>query len=762
MSGVHSPQLNEGGEHSPFLGGGSSASAATKTELVAARGVSVATYGAAGTNAAGEGETEGFEKAITAALAANAPVFIPYGSYNIRKTINIPDGISLISLPLGNAHNAALFHNFNGNMLNFEGGGGAQQLYLINNGAFTGAALYSKINAVSKGFLVFNRVVVTDFTANRGWQYDVNFNGEEAKVPLGIRSVFFNNCQFFGAYEPGETVVLNTVVHCYSSNCEVIQSPQEAVTVGVRILGKECQDVQFTGCAVLGNFRTEAAAGLTFEGRIQGKVICDAGSARNTFFGKFENTIENNGAASNLFYGEGLGGSPISPEPLLVKTPEEYGAERKAGHDDSKAITEAIEAAVKEAIAKGQTTAKVKFRAGIYYAERSVQELGYNAITKVATEKLWNTQIPLPIISPETAQKFTLILEGVSDATVGPHWNQEVAQVAGTTIRSTLKLTEAQSKTLKEANGAASVLGGPTKFVDEKPALGNFSNMLLVTTNLCILQEKNPGLIGCDARQLAQHNINSCSAMVNATPAELTATPPLNQFGYGFYLPMGGNNDNQNIGGSGLTVYGHYIGWVPTEHTTAQRVLLVYCAIGTIFSNLERTAGGGVTIEYLSSEAMSVAHIETVGTGGAKKGLPVNIGILNTGEGPAAGGKDIIDPENILRGYIGWECQGAGEPGVAVNARINGGANVTVQNLYTPQGKAAVTPSAAELEAGVSNPGQRNAMLTIVNAEVVEVDGAAQLIGAAGVASTVAWPANKVIKVKKIVAKTVEVKLVYI
>lgn len=369
---------------------------------------------------------------------------------------------------------------------------------------------------------------------------------------------------------------------------------------------------------------------------------------------------------------------------LVVKTPEEFGAERKAGHDDSKAITEAIEAAYTEAIAKGLTAAKVVFQAGVYYAERNVQELGLNTITKLKTEKLWNTQIPLPIISPETVSKFTLVLEGACDATVGPHWNQKVPQFAGTVIRSTLKLTEAESKALKEANGAASVLGGPTKFVDEKPELGNFSNMLLVTTNLCILQEKNPGLIGCDARQLAQHNINSCSAMVNATPAELTATPPLNQFGYGFYLPLGGNNDNQNVGGSGLTVYGHYIGWVPTEHTTAQRVLVVYCAIGTIISNLERSAAGGVTIEYLSSEAMSVAHIETVGLGGAKKGVPVNIAILNTGEGPAAGKKDIIDPENILRGYIGWECQGAGEPGVGEPPRVQGGANVLISNIYKP------------------------------------------------------------------------------
>lgn len=425
---------------------------------------------------------------------------------------------------------------------------------------------------------------------------------------------------------------------------------------------------------------------------------------------------------------EGGGGGGESSR-WVVKTPEEFGAKHEAGKDDAKAITEAIEAAVAAGIANGSYYAEVLFESKVYYAERNPVEGG--------TTK-GNAQIPLPIISPETQQKFTLVLRGVLDATAGPHWHQEVNQMSGTVINSTLATGSSGTW------GAPSVLGGPTKYTDPKGGLA-FSNMLLVTDGLTITQQKNPVVIGCDSRQLACHNVIKLATMVRATPAELAASLPTNELGIGLYLPLAGNNDDNNI--DWYTSYGHYTSLVASEHLVANRIAQVYGNKGIIIVGLSNEGTGpelrnaaqhGGVINYLSSEVMKSCHLEAVGLAEHSR-YPIIIHMLSCESGE--GTYDIVDPENVLLGQINWENTNGGA-GAGTNARINGAKRLKVINLYNEPGK--VGPPTYKSTETLTNPYQRDAFVTLEKVTAVEVDGQAQAV--TGECSFVEVPSNKTIK----------------
>ena len=405
--------------------------------------------------------------------------------------------------------------------------------------------------------------------------------------------------------------------------------------------------------------------------------------------------------------GKSIGGSSQN---FVTTTPEEFGAKGEAGHDDAKPITEAINKAVELGIANGSYYAEVLFQAKTYKCERVPVEGG-------ATKG--NAQIPLPIISPQTQQKFTLVLKGCRDATSGPHWHQEVIQGGGCVIDS--MLTSGASGSW----GVPSVLGGPTKYED--PGTGpSFSNMTLVTDGLVIRQQLNPPLIGCDTRQIACHNVVKMATLVRGTVAQMNATPPTNEFGIGLYLPITGNNDNNNL--DWYTSYGHYTSLIASEHLVANRIASLYGAKGVIIVGVENVGAGGIesgrpqhggVINYLSSEVMSICHLE--GFGNASTRYPIIINMLSCEAN--SGTFDIIDTNNTFTGEIGWENI-VGEPGSEKPPRVSGGKRVKIVNLLQAPGVAAapaVPASAAEFR----NPYWRDAVFTISGGTVskIEING---------------------------------------
>lgn len=394
-------------------------------------------------------------------------------------------------------------------------------------------------------------------------------------------------------------------------------------------------------------------------------------------------------------------------ERYIVRTPEEFGATHTAGHDDAPAITEAIEKAVAECVSNKSYYCEVVFGAHVYNIERA-------PILGGAGEG--NSQIPLPVISPATSEKVTLVLRGVLDATAGPHWRQEKPQESGTVLNSTLT-TGVSDATW----GVPSVMGGPTKFKD--PTGGRaFSNMQLVTNGITITQQKNPVVIGCDARQIACHNIIKMCTMVRATPTEL-ATLPTNELGIGVYMPLTGNNDNNNI--DWYTSYGHYTGLVCSEHTTAQRIAIIYGNKNlTIVGVKNEGAGTGLAgeaqhggyIQYLSSEGAKTCHIEAVGTTATK--FPLIIGLMSCESNE--GSFDIVDPENTLFGEIRWENI---TPSVSV-PRLSGGKNLKVLDTFKTPGPQ-TPPAVPATTVAKQNPFWRDCFVNVIGGTVtvIEVNG---------------------------------------
>ena len=229
-------------------------------------------------------------------------LWLPYGSYNMESPLVIPDGVCVQAPPLGNGHNAGLYHNFNGDLFSLEGGGTLRNLYLINNGAFTGTAIHGKTNEVSKGFLNLDRLIVTDFTSKRGWQRDLVLDGSAAiGPPVGYRSIFLRDCQFFGAYEPLETVVLNRCVHVLG-NFEMVEAPQEGVEVGMKILDKQSGEMVLDA-NILGGLEVAASNGVNLRGIVgKGAIKCLKESANNRFYVALLKgaSLKNEGEASNV------------------------------------------------------------------------------------------------------------------------------------------------------------------------------------------------------------------------------------------------------------------------------------------------------------------------------------------------------------------------------------------------------------------------------------------------------------------------------
>jgi hypothetical protein len=389
------------------------------------------------------------------------------------------------------------------------------------------------------------------------------------------------------------------------------------------------------------------------------------------------------------------------------------------GTDDTAAIAAAVQNAVSTAQSAKETYAEVWFSEGIYMMSGATTKGG-------AT--LGNSQIPLPVISSTTSPKFTLAFKGIDDASATPHWQQNVPNVTGSVICSTL-----QSQSNDGTWGYPSVVGGPTP-----QGLGNtdggFMNMHIIIDGLSMVLPYNPTQIGFDFRTLANATIKSASILPFETPAVLGAANPTTFNGgcIGIYMPSINNNDVCEIGS--VTVYGTNYGIAFSDHFNAKRVALIFCNRAFFITN---GGSGSLThgghIEYASVEGCSVG-IDASGCTAAGT-FPLTIDHYDT---EVMSSFDVSDPSNALFGYINWFGNGGYN-----TVNVQGASNFRVLHLSSAQG-AQSAPTVSGSGTSLKNPFWRDCAVTVSSGTVtdISVDGTSTGI----TSGTVIVPTGKSIK----------------
>lgn len=452
-----------------------------------------------------------------------------------------------------------------------------------------------------------------------------------------------------------------------------------------------------------------------------------------------------------------------SSEEIEIETAAEHtvvGALALFATDD----TVAIQTAINNAVSKAQ--------AGAGYCEVWFSQKTYGIAGELKTGGITegNAQITLPVIESTSAgtaaqgQKITLNLRGSSDSSALPQWYQKVPQQAGALLfsfgpRATgeTKLANSHAQpAYSTVNGRPSMLGGPA------PEKGyenlKYSNMMPIITGLTISAPSNSTMTGVELNGVSNASIVSLGSYALGIPGLVgeAYANGVNQFvipwaglegEFGAHLrpatalgmPGRGNNDNSFLGTH--SAEGHTCGLESGEHAWHSAVRAIYCLIGMTATqtSYEHASSFG----YVSIEACQFG-IYTPNTGG----FTWSITLLDFEENAIF---DVYDPNNKLHGQIFLFSK-------AIPPAVKGGLTCKFVMLNNAAGKIEVPPTAAELEAGYTNKYFRDIVISIVNAEKIEIDAALQLIPAAGAATTVILPSGKEIKVTKIAGKTIESK----
>lgn len=340
------------------------------------------------------------------------------------------------------------------------------------------------------------------------------------------------------------------------------------------------------------------------------------------------------------------------------------------GTDDAPAINAAINAAYSFGTTYNQK-AQVVF-----------EPLNYmlGALTQTTAPNKYNTHIPIPFTG-QYAEKFVLDLVGVGDASEPDYWETSVPSLSGTCLVSASFMS-----TVSATFGQQSIIGGPTDNTGLSP--GNVANVLVNIIGITIVAPFNAGQIGYDFRQLAQANLPNASylpfAGVNYSGQAISG-PALgsgivtNGNSVGLIMPLPGNNDNCNIGF--FTAEGAAVGISVSEHTTAQRLALIYCGTGINVFGAGGAAVHGVTILYASVEASGTA----LAAGAGLLQSPIFIGLLDT---EVIATSDITDTANGLTGVVYW----ADFERTTMN--VTGAAGLTIVNTRLPPGPWSGAPAA--------------------------------------------------------------------
>lgn len=430
----------------------------------------------------------------------------------------------------------------------------------------------------------------------------------------------------------------------------------------------------------------------------------------------------------------GAGGGTLVAAPAVAPvfdTPEAHGAKRDGVTDDTAAIKAAVANVITKAQANGTNYGEVWFSAGTYFCSAAPD-----------TTKLGRAQIPLPPIA-STGQKFILVLRGVYDGSDFPHWQQTVAQTAGATILTSLNLA------FDAGLGSASVIGGPT--TQQFGATdGGFSNMLVIIDGLTVMSNYiNPLHVAVDLACIAQCHIKALTVNGFVIPGlnqGTAATPTAG--GLGIRMPQVGNNDYQKV--DTYACEGYTIGFMPSEHTDADRVACIYCQQGVGFQS---TANDSGRINYLSTEGCQY-HLST--RSGAQQGSALcnlDIGTWDCEDYPGIPTSfHIDDSQNLLAGVCeGFRDNNTTGPGLGQNPVYNGGAKFRTLNAFRAPGHIA-SPGLPATTVALPNPFARDAAVTITGGTVtvIAIDGTS-----IGVTSgTIVLPANKSITLTYSVAPT--------
>jgi hypothetical protein len=384
------------------------------------------------------------------------------------------------------------------------------------------------------------------------------------------------------------------------------------------------------------------------------------------------------------------------------------------GTDDTQAWTQALQALVTDGIANGTYAGK------LLVAPRQYMIAG--ATTKGGAT-LGNAQIPIPYVN-SLDQKFALTIQGTSDASGFYHWRQKKPAASGSTIRTVLL-----GQTLDGTWGAPSVLGGPTASTPEPDVTAFFSNMLVYIDGLAVIAPRFPSLMGIDLGRVGQANIGTLSinadALVGAASGR-NMTVPTNDLGMALRMPRFQNNDNTNIFSYGCE--GYFYGIQISDHTTAQRLALIYCDTAIYCA----PGGGpehGAHLGYVSCEACNTG-IECVGGAGSKYPVIINRFDVEV----AGGGFTIKDDNDGLTGEIHYAHNASLAPSIKPKAGGSPGAqNIRIVDDNRARGSA-TSPTVPATATDFYNPFFRDAAVYVTGGTVTQVQVAGATVpGTSGV-----------------------------
>jgi hypothetical protein len=371
------------------------------------------------------------------------------------------------------------------------------------------------------------------------------------------------------------------------------------------------------------------------------------------------------------------------------------------GTDDTQAWKEALQALVTDGIENGTYAGKLLVPPKQYMIAGATTKGG-------AT--LGNSQIPMPYVN-SLDQQFALGILGLADASGFYHWRQKKPAASGATLRTVLL-----GQALDATWGAPSVLGGPTASTPEPDATAFFSNMLVNIDGLKIIAPRFPSLMGIDLGRVGQANIGTLAinadALVGAASGR-NLIPPNNDLGMALRMPRFQNNDNTNIFSYGCE--GFFYGIQISDHTTAQRLALIYCDTAIYCA----PGGGpehGAHLGYVSCEACNTG-IECAGGAGGKYPVIINRFDVEV----AGGGFTIKDDNDSLTGEIHYAHNGSVAPSIKPKAGGAPGAqNIRIIDDNRYRGSV-TSPSIPATATDFYNPFFRDAAVYVTGGTVTQV-----------------------------------------